>query len=55
MKPLILLNFKTYKEVAGNKAVLLARKIAQAKNNKLTIITNDKVIPTYDVKTMSAS
>ena len=29
--------------------------IAQAKNNKLTIITNDKVIPTYDVKTMSAS
>ncbi|MBT4088762.1 MAG: type II toxin-antitoxin system VapC family toxin [Deltaproteobacteria bacterium] len=29
--------------------------IVQAKNNKLTIITNDKVIPTYDVKTMSAS
>ncbi len=29
--------------------------ITQAKNNKLTIITNDKVIPTYDVKTMSAS
>jgi PIN domain nuclease of toxin-antitoxin system len=29
--------------------------IAQAKNNKLTIITNDKVIPTYDVITMSAS
>ena len=29
--------------------------IAQAKNNKLSIITNDKVIPTYDVKTMSAS
>ena len=29
--------------------------IVQAKNNKLSIITNDKVIPTYDVKTMSAS
>ncbi len=29
--------------------------ITQAKNNNLTIITNDKVIPTYDVKTMSAS
>ena len=29
--------------------------IVQAKNNKLTIITNDKVISEYDVKTMSAS
>ncbi len=29
--------------------------IAQALNSKLTIITNDQMIPTYDVKTMLAS
>ena len=29
--------------------------IVQANNNRLTIITNDKVIPTYDVKTVLAS
>tara|TARA_Y100000310_G_C20548842_1_gene746991 strand:+ start:125 stop:778 length:654 start_codon:yes stop_codon:yes gene_type:complete len=31
MKPLILINFKTYKETAGDKALTLARKIAQVK------------------------
>ncbi|MBT4805267.1 triose-phosphate isomerase [Candidatus Woesearchaeota archaeon] len=37
MKPLILINFKTYKESYGNKALELAKKIAKVKKNKYQI------------------
>lgn len=38
MKPLILLNFKTYPEALGSKGVALARKIAQVKTRKYQIV-----------------
>lgn len=38
MKPIILINFKTYKETAGDKALQLARKIAQVKSRYEIII-----------------
>tara|TARA_Y100000310_G_scaffold338405_1_gene427966 strand:- start:423 stop:1076 length:654 start_codon:yes stop_codon:yes gene_type:complete len=38
MKPLILINFKTYKEVAGDKALAVARKIAQVKSRYEIVI-----------------
>lgn len=37
MKPLILINFKTYPEVAGKNALLLAKKIAAVKTTKYSI------------------
>ena len=36
-KPLILINFKTYKESFGNKALDLARKISKVKKNKYQV------------------
>ena len=33
-KPLVLINFKTYKEAYGDKALELARKIAKVKKTK---------------------
>ncbi len=37
MKPLVLLNFKTYPEATGKKAVALARKLANVKSTKFAI------------------
>ncbi len=37
MKPLILINFKTYKEAAGDKALPLARQIAKVRRQKYQI------------------
>ncbi|MBT5740206.1 triose-phosphate isomerase [Candidatus Woesearchaeota archaeon] len=37
MKPLILLNFKTYKEVSGDKALVLAKKISQVSKPDYTV------------------
>lgn len=38
MKPLILLNFKTYPEAAGKKALALAKKLEKVKSNKYQIV-----------------
>lgn len=38
MKPLILLNFKTYPEAVGKKALLLAKKLEKVKSKKYEII-----------------
>ena len=38
MKPIILLNFKTYPEVAGKKALLLARKLEKVRSKRYKII-----------------
>lgn len=38
MKPLILLNFKTYPEAAGTKALILAKKLEKVKTKKYQII-----------------
>lgn len=38
MKPLILLNFKTYPEAAGKKALLLARKLEKVKIRKYDLV-----------------
>jgi len=37
MKPLILINFKTYKEASGNKSLALARQLARIKRKKYQI------------------
>ena len=38
MKPLILLNFKTYPEAAGKKALLLAKKLEKVHSSKFEIV-----------------
>ncbi len=43
MKPLLLLNFKTYPEALGSKGVALAKKIAQVKTKKYQIV----IAPTF--------
>jgi triosephosphate isomerase (TIM) len=52
MKPLILLNFKTYKEVAGRKAVQLARKIAQVKSRKYSVAIAPPTLYLQEVATI---
>lgn len=49
MKPLILLNFKTYKEAVGQKALLLAKKIAEVKKQKYDIVVAPSLLTIKEI------
>ena len=49
MKPLIIINFKTYPEAAGKKALLLAQKIAQVKKDNYEIIIAPSLLTLMEV------
>jgi triosephosphate isomerase (TIM) len=49
MKPLIVLNFKTYNEATGLKALPLAQKIAKSKKNKYDIIVAPSLLTTKEI------
>lgn len=53
MKPLIIINFKTYKEVSGAKALALAKKIAEVKRPKYNIFIAPPVLRMHEVATKS--
>ncbi len=54
MKPLILINFKTYPEALGRKSVILARKLAKVKNEKFTVALAPSILDLEEVaKTVS--
>src|SRR3989344_5045753 len=49
MKPLILINFKTYPEAAGKKALLLAKKISAVKTKKYVIAVAPPILALKEV------
>ena len=53
MKPLIIINFKTYKEASGAKALLLAREIAKVKRPKYEIFAAPPVLRIQEVASKS--
>ncbi|HLC51756.1 MAG TPA: triose-phosphate isomerase [Candidatus Nanoarchaeia archaeon] len=48
-KPLILLNFKTYKEASGTKSLILAKKIAAARKNGYEIVIAPSLLTTKEI------
>ena len=53
MKPLIIVNFKTYKEVNGPRALALAKEIAKVKKPKYDIFVMPPVLRMHEVATKS--
>jgi len=49
MRPLILINFKLYKEAVGNKGLDLARKIAKVKSKKYEIAIAPSLLTTKEI------
>jgi len=49
MKPLILINFKTYPETVGNKALELAKRIAQVNSDKYELAVAPTVLTTKEI------
>lgn len=49
MKPLIIINFKTYKEASGNNALKLAKAIAKVKKPKYSIYVAPPLLRTHEV------
>ncbi|MBU0470524.1 MAG: triose-phosphate isomerase [Nanoarchaeota archaeon] len=49
MKPLILINFKTYKEAAGDKALNLAKEIAKVKRDKYQVAVAPSLLTIKEV------
>ena len=54
MKPLILLNFKTYPEAVGKKALLLAKKLEKVKTKKYEVVIAPS-LPTLEEVTAGTS
>ena len=49
MKPIVLLNFKTYKESTGKKALTLARKISKVKKNKYDVVVAPSLLTLKEI------
>ncbi len=49
MKALVLINFKTYQESYGKKALALARKIAKAKSNGYEVVITPSLLTTKEI------
>ena len=54
MKPLILLNFKTYPEAAGKKALALARKLEKVRSTKYDLVLAPSLLTAKDVAEKTA-
>ena len=55
MKPLIILNYKLYKEAVGTKALDIARKISKIKNDKYDIVVSPSLCSMKEIAEFNLS